>query len=390
MRKWRIEDSEELYNITGWGTSYFSINEKGHIAVTPKKAGVSVDLKELVDELQLRDVSAPMLIRFPDILDNRIEKVSCCFQEAAQEYGYKGENFIIYPIKVNQMRPVVEEMITHGQKFNLGLEAGSKPELHAVIAVNTDPNSLVVCNGYKDESFIELALLAQKMGKRIFLVVEKLNELNIIARMAKQLKVRPNIGIRIKLASSGSGKWEESGGDASKFGLTSSELLEALDLLEKKEMKDCLKLIHFHIGSQITKIRRIKNALREASQFYVQLHKMGFNIEFVDTGGGMGVDYDGTRSSNSESSVNYSVQEYVNDVVSTFVDAADKHGFAHPNIISETGRNLTAHHSVLIFEVLETASLPEMEPTQYPGALARCPTDTRRGTRSLQSWHCRS
>lgn len=265
------------------------------------------------------------------------------------------------------MRPVVEEMINHGKKFNLGLEAGSKPELHAVIAVNTDPDSLVVCNGYKDESFIELALLAQKMGKRIFLVVEKLNELNLIAKMAKQLKVRPNIGIRIKLASSGSGKWEESGGDASKFGLTSSELLEALDFLEKKDMKDCLKLIHFHIGSQITKIRRIKNALREASQFYVQLHKMGFNIEFVDTGGGMGVDYDGTRSSNSESSVNYSIQEYVNDVVSTFVDAADKHGFQHPNIITETGRSLTAHHSVLIFEVLETASLPQMDDDWEPG-----------------------
>ena len=265
------------------------------------------------------------------------------------------------------MRPVVEEMINHGKKFNLGLEAGSKPELHAVIAVNTDPESLVVCNGYKDESFIELALLAQKMGKRIFLVVEKLNELNIIAKMAKQLKVRPNIGIRIKLASSGSGKWEESGGDASKFGLTSSELLEALDFLEKKDMKDCLKLIHFHIGSQITKIRRIKNALREASQFYVQLHTMGFNIEFVDTGGGMGVDYDGTRSSNSESSVNYSIQEYVNDVVSTFVDAADKHGFQHPNIITETGRSLTAHHSVLIFEVLETASLPQMDDDWEPG-----------------------
>ena len=367
MRKWRIEDSEELYNITGWGTSYFGINEKGHVVVTPRKDGVEVDLKELVDELQLRDVTAPMLVRFPDILDNRIEKVSCCFQKAAEEYGYKGENFIIYPIKVNQMRPVVEEMINHGKKFNLGLEAGSKPELHAVIAVNTDPESLVVCNGYKDESFIELALLAQKMGKRIFLVVEKLNELNLIAKMAKQLKVRPNIGIRIKLASSGSGKWEESGGDASKFGLTSSELLEALDFLEKKDMKDCLKLIHFHIGSQITKIRRIKNALREASQFYVQLHKMGFNIEFVDTGGGMGVDYDGTRSSNSESSVNYSIQEYVNDVVSTFVDAADKHGFQHPNIITETGRSLTAHHSVLIFEVLETASLPQMDDDWEPG-----------------------
>ena len=361
MRKWRIEDSEELYNITGWGTSYFGINDKGHVVVTPRRDGVTVDLKELVDELQLRDVASPMLIRFPDILDNRIEKMSSCFKQAAEEYGYKAENFIIYPIKVNQMRPVVEEIISHGKKFNLGLEAGSKPELHAVIAVNTDSDSLIVCNGYKDESYIELALLAQKMGKRIFLVVEKMNELKLIAKMAKQLNVQPNIGIRIKLASSGSGKWEESGGDASKFGLTSSELLEALDFLESKGMKDCLKLIHFHIGSQVTKIRRIKTALREASQFYVQLHSMGFNVEFVDIGGGLGVDYDGTRSSNSEGSVNYSIQEYVNDSISTLVDVSDKNGIPHPNIITESGRALTAHHSVLIFEVLETATLPEWD-----------------------------
>ena len=343
MRKWRIEDSEELYNITGWGTSYFGINDKGHVVVTPRKDGVAVDLKELVDELQLRDVAAPMLVRFPDILDNRIEKTAYCFKQASEEYGYKAQNFIIYPIKVNQMRPVVEEIISHGKKFNLGLEAGSKPELHAVIAVNTDSDSLIICNGYKDESYIELALLAQKMGKRIFLVVEKMNELKLIARMAKQLNVQPNIGIRIKLASSGSGKWEESGGDASKFGLTSSELLEALDFLESKGMKDCLKLIHFHIGSQVTKIRRIKTALREASQFYVQLHAMGFNVEFVDIGGGLGVDYDGTRSSSSESSVNYSIQEYVNDSISTLVDASDKNGIPHPNIITESGRALTAH-----------------------------------------------
>ena len=359
--KWRIEDSEELYNITGWGTSYFGINDKGHVVVTPRKDGVSVDLKELVDELQLRDVASPMLVRFPDILDNRIEKMSSCFKQAAEEYGYKAQNFIIYPIKVNQMRPVVEEIISHGKKFNLGLEAGSKPELHAVIAVNTDSDSLIVCNGYKDESYIELALLAQKMGKRIYLVVEKMNELKLIAKMAKQLNVQPNIGIRIKLASSGSGKWEESGGDASKFGLTSSELLEALDFLESKGLKDCLKLIHFHIGSQVTKIRRIKTALREASQFYVQLHSMGFKVEFVDIGGGLGVDYDGTRSSNSEGSVNYSIQEYVNDSISTLVDVSDKNGIPHPNIITESGRALTAHHSVLIFEVLETATLPEWD-----------------------------
>ena len=361
MRKWRIEDSEELYNITGWGTSYFSINDAGHVVVTPRRDGVTVDLKELVDELQLRDVASPMRLRFPDILDNRIEKMSSCFKQAAEEYGYKAENFIIYPIKVNQMRPVVEEIISHGKKFNLGLEAGSKPELHAVIAVNTDSDSLIVCNGYKDESYIELALLAQKMGKRIFLVVEKMNELKLIAKMAKQLNVQPNIGIRIKLASSGSGKWEESGGDASKFGLTSSELLEALDFMESKGLKDCLKLIHFHIGSQVTKIRRIKTALREASQFYVQLHSMGFNVEFVDIGGGLGVDYDGTRSSNSEGSVNYSIQEYVNDSISTLVDVSDKNGIPHPNIITESGRALTAQHSVLIFEVLETATLPEWD-----------------------------
>ncbi|KAA6346213.1 Biosynthetic arginine decarboxylase [termite gut metagenome] len=360
MRKWRIEDSEELYNITGWGTSYFGINEKGNVVVTPRQDGVAIDLKELIDELQLRDVALPVLLRFSDILDNRIENTSRCFREAAEEYGYKAQNFIIYPIKVNQMRPVVEEIISHGKKFNLGLEAGSKPELHAVIAINTD-DSLIICNGYKDESYIELALLAQKMGKRIFLVVEKPNELKLIAKMAKQLNVSPNIGIRIKLSSSGSGKWEDSGGDASKFGLTSSELLEALRFLEEKDMKDCLKLIHFHIGSQVTKIRRIKTALREAAQFYVQLYAMGFKVEFVDIGGGLGVDYDGTRSPESGSSVNYSIQEYVNDSISTLVDVSDKNKIPHPNIITESGRALTAHHSVLVFEVLETTTQPVWE-----------------------------
>jgi arginine decarboxylase len=358
MRKWRIEDSAELYNINGWGINYFSINAKGNVVVTPKAKGVQVDLKELVDELQLRDVSAPMLIRFPDILDDRIEIMSSCFKVAAEEYGYNAQNFLIYPIKVNQMRPVVEEIVGHGKKFNIGLEAGSKPELHAVIAINTDTDSLIICNGYKDEDYIELALLAQKMGKRIFIVVEKLNELRLIAKIARQHQIVPNIGIRVKLASSGSGKWEDSGGDVSKFGLTSSELLEALDYLEKNKMKDALKLVHFHIGSQVTKIRRIKLALREASQFYVQLHSKGFKVEFVDIGGGLGVDYDGTRSSNSESSVNYSIQEYVNDATFAMVDASDKNNIPHPNIITESGRSLTAHHSVLVFEVLETASIP--------------------------------
>lgn len=360
MKKWSIEDSREMYNIKGWGASYFDINEEGNVSVSPCKDEAQIDLREIVDELSLRDVTPPLLLRFPDILDNRIEKTANCFKRAAEEYEYKAQNFIIYPIKVNQMQPVVEEIISHGRKFNLGLEAGSKPELHAVIAVQCQSDSLIICNGYKDQSYIELALLAQKMGKRIFIVVEKLNELDIIARAAKKLNVKPNLGIRIKLASSGSGKWAESGGDASKFGLTSSELLDALRILDEKGLHDSLRLIHFHIGSQITKIRRIQTALREAAQFYINLHKMGYNVDFVDCGGGLGVDYDGTRSANSESSVNYSIQEYVNDCVYTFVDAGNKNAIAHPNIITESGRSLTAHHSVLVIDVLETASLPEM------------------------------
>ena len=360
MKKWTIEDSKELYNINGWGTSYFGINEKGDVYVTPCKDNTEIDLRDVMDELALRDVTPPVLLRFPDILDNRIEKTASCFIKAKEEYEFKADNFIIYPIKVNQMQPVVEEIITHGRKFNLGLEAGSKPELHAVIAVQCQSDALIICNGYKDEDYIELALLAQKMGKRIFIVVEKLNELDTIAKVAKRLKVSPNLGVRIKLASSGSGKWEESGGDASKFGLTATELLQALRKLDAMGMHDSLRLIHFHIGSQITKIRRIQTALREAAQYYINLHKMGYHVDFVDCGGGLGVDYDGTRSAHSESSVNFSIQEYVNDCVSTFVDAANKNNIPHPNIITESGRSLAAHHSVLVIDVLETTSLPEM------------------------------
>lgn len=367
MKKWRIEDSEELYNIKGWGVNFFGINDKGHAYVEPKKNGVQIDLKDVVDHLESRHVSAPMLLRFPDILDSRIQKTDACFRKAGKEYDYQGEHFIIYPVKVNQMRPVVEEIISHGKRYNLGLEAGSKPELHAVLATNMDSDSLIICNGHKDQNFIEMALLAQKMGKRIYLVVEKLPELKIIAEAAAKLEVKPNLGVRIKLASSGSGKWSESGGDASKFGLNSTELLTALQTLEEMGLKDCLRFIHFHIGSQITKIRRISTALKEAAQFYVQLHRMGFNIEFVDCGGGLGVDYDGTRSSNSESSVNYSIQEYVNDCVYTFVEASNNNGIPHPNIITEGGRSLTAHHSVLIIDVMESVTAPQMPEDFQPG-----------------------
>ena len=367
MRKWRIDDSTELYSVAGWGRNYFSINDKGHAQVTPRAGGPSVDLMEVMNELQLRDVTAPVLLRFPDILDDRIRKISQCFAKAAEEYKYEAKNFVVYPIKVNQMRQVVEEIVSHGNKYNIGLEAGSKPELHAVLAVNTHENSIIVCNGYKDESYVELALLAQKMGRHIFLVVEKMNELKTIAKIAAKLKIVPNIGIRIKLTSSGSGKWEESGGDVSKFGLNSSELLEALEFLEKNNMRESLKLIHFHIGSQITKIRRIKNALREAMQFYVQLQKMGFDIKFVDIGGGLGVDYDGTRSSMGENSMNYSIQEYVNDSVSALVDVCVKNNLPHPNIITESGRSLTAHHSILVIEALGATALPNWEDDEVVG-----------------------
>jgi arginine decarboxylase len=394
MKKWRIEDSEELYNIKGWGVNYFGINEKGNVYVTPRKNSVQVDLKELVDELATRHVTTPMLIRFPDILDNRIEKTSDCFNKAAKEYDYQGEHYIVFPVKVNQMRPVVEEIISHGKKYNLGLEAGSKPELHAVLATNMDSDSVIICNGHKDQNFIELALLAQKMGKHVYLVIEKLPELKIIAEAAKKLGVNPTLGIRIKLASSGTGKWAESGGDASKFGLNSSELLIALQMLEEMGLKDCLKLIHFHIGSQITKIRRISTALREAAQFYVQLHALGFNIEFVDCGGGLGVDYDGTRSSNSESSVNYSIQEYINDCVYTLVDAANKNNIPHPNIITECGRSLTAHHSILVLEVQDCVSVAEMpedfQPSESDHQLVHDLTDIwdKLSSRSmLEDWH---
>lgn len=358
MRKWRVEDSAELYNIGGWGRQYFSVNDKGNMIVCPKPGVAPVDIRDVLDELQLKDITAPVLLRFPDILDNRVEKISNCFAKAATDYDYKGQNYVVYPIKVNQMRPVVEEIVSHGKKFNIGLEAGSKPELHAVLATNIDENALIICNGYKDEDYIELALLAHKMGRRIILVVEKLNELKLILSISRRLKITPKVGIRIKLANSGSGKWEESGGDQSKFGLDSSELLQAIEFFRKNEIMDWLKLIHFHIGSQITKIRRIKTALREAMQFYVQLAHLGFAVEYVDIGGGLGVDYDGTRSSASESSMNYSLQEYANDAIYSIVDACEKNDLPQPNIITESGRSLAAHHSVLIIEVLEATSLP--------------------------------
>jgi arginine decarboxylase len=359
MRAWSSEDAHELYNVSGWGAGYFGIGEQGDMVVTPRRDSPNgINLKELIDELALKDVGLPVLVRFPDIIADRIRQISECFQKAGEEYGFTGKYHGVYPIKVNQQRHVVEEIVRYGREHNIGLEAGSKPELQAVLAIMDNPDAVMVCNGYKDEEFIELALLAQKMGKHIFLVVEKLNELKLIKTVAERNGVRPNVGMRIKLTNSGSGKWEESGGDQSKFGLNASELLEAIDYARENDLMDCLKLIHFHLGSQITNIRRIKAGLREVAHYYVQLRQMGCNVEYVDIGGGLGVDYDGTNSL-AANSMNYSMQEYADDAVYMLCEACTKYSLPHPNLITESGRALTAHHSVLVLNVLEATSLPE-------------------------------
>jgi arginine decarboxylase len=361
MRAWSAEDAYELYNVGGWGAGYFGISEQGNVTVTPRPdSKTAIDIKEIVDELALKDVALPILVRFSDIIADRIRQISECFQRAGKEYGFQGKYHGVYPIKVNQQRHVVEEIVRYGREYNIGLEAGSKPELQAVLAIMDNPDAVIICNGYKDEEFVELALLAQKMGKNIFLVVEKLNELKLIKTVADRNGVRPNVGIRIKLTNSGSGKWEESGGDQSKFGLNASELLEALEFAESSGMMDCMKLIHFHLGSQITNIRRIKAGLREVAHYYVQLRAMGCQVEFVDIGGGLGVDYDGTNSL-AANSMNYSMQEYADDAVYMLSDACTKHALPHPNLITESGRALTAHHSVLVLNVMESTSLPQWD-----------------------------
>ena len=380
MKNWRIDDSRDLYNVRGWGINYFDINEEGHATVSPlRDKGPAIDLYKLVQELDLRDMPAPVLVRFPDILDMRIEKINECFNKSIQEYGYHGSFYDVFPIKVNQQRAVLEEVVRHGKKFNIGLEAGSKPELHAVLANMDNPNSLIICNGYKDEDFIELALLAQKMGKNVFVVVEKMNELPMIIEISRRIGVKPNIGLRIKLASSGQGKWEESGGYHSKFGLSSSDLLCAMEIIRKEKMCDCVKLIHCHLGSQITNIRKIKAGLREISEFYAQLKQLGMGVEFVDVGGGLGVDYDGSRSA-ATGSVNYSIQEYANDIVYSIYETCEKFNLPHPNVIAETGRALSAHHSVLVFNVLEAAG-----PAFYEEAEIEIPEDAADCIKDLYS-----
>lgn len=361
MQKWTIEKSLELYNIEGWGSGYFGINPEGHMVVRPGKSSQhTIDLKNLVDDIQAKGYSLPVLIRFSDILKSSIAELADAFQTASREHNYTGTYHGVYPIKVNQQRQVVEEIVKFGRPYNIGLEAGSKPELHAILAIMDNPEALLICNGYKDEAFIRLALMGQKLGKKVFIVVERLSELKIIVRVSKELDIRPNIGLRIKLVTAGSGRWASSGGENSKFGLSPIELVEALDIAKEENIGDCIRLIHFHLGSQITNIRRIKTSLKEICRYYSELMRQGFNIEYIDVGGGLGVDYDGSRSTFA-SSTNYTVQEYANDVVYHLYEICEEEDLPHPNIISESGRALTAYHSMLVFNVLDVASFPGLD-----------------------------
>ncbi|HEY8141924.1 MAG TPA: biosynthetic arginine decarboxylase [Kofleriaceae bacterium] len=357
LHRWSVADSVDLYSIEKWSSGYFSVNADGNIIVTPRgKDRGAADLKALVDELQKRGIQLPLLIRFSDILRSRIELLNTAFAQAISDMSYQGQYRGVYPIKVNQSRVVVEEIVEVGKQFHYGLEAGSKPELLAVMALHQDEKALVVCNGYKDEEYIRTALLASKLGPTVVLVAEKPTEIDHIHKVAGELGVKPSIGIRARLSARGSGKWQQSGGDRSKFGLSAAEMLEAVDKLRGWGELDCLKLLHFHLGSQISNIRSIQNALREAGRFYVEMVKLGCTgIKYLDVGGGLGVDYDGSQT-NFASSMNYSVQEYANDVVFEIQQVCQEASVPHPDIVSESGRAVSAYHSVLIVDVLEVSA----------------------------------
>jgi arginine decarboxylase len=348
---WDIEAARALYNIQRWGAKYFDINDAGHVVAKPlQDAGGSVDLTDIIEEARGRGLKFPLLIRFQDILRHRVEAINQAFRNSITEFNFQGKYRGVFPIKVNQLREVVEEILDAGKAYEFGLEVGSKPELFAGLALQNLPGSLIICNGYKDAEFIRMALLGTKLGKRVIMVVEKLEELRHIITISKQIGVEPLVGIRARLLSKGAGKWAESGGENAKFGLSTVELLTATELLKAENLGHCLKLLHFHIGSQVPDILTVKKAVQEAARFYAKLHKMGFAIEFMDVGGGLGVDYDGSRSA-FDSSTNYTLQEYTNDIVYYIGDVCNAEKVPHPNIISESGRAIVAHHSVLIVEV---------------------------------------
>ena len=393
-RKWSLADSVETYEIRTWGNPYFGVNDKGHVVVHPDGPnGPAADLKELVDEVSKRGIGLPLLIRFTDILRKRVVELNEAFGRAIKEYDYPAAYRGVYPIKVNQISTVVAEIIKAGRPYHYGLEAGSKPELLAVMALQDNPEALIVCNGYKDEEYVETALLASKLDRKVILVVEKLSELPLIAGVSKKLGVRPRIGIRVKLSSRGSGRWEASGGARSKFGLSSSEILEAMAFMRQHDLLDTFQLLHFHLGSQISAIRSFKNALKEAGRFYVEMRKMGAPLEYFDVGGGLGVDYDGSQT-NFSSSMNYTMQEYANDIVYALKEVCDAEGVPHPHIVSESGRAVVAHHAVLVMDVLGTL---EFENRQVPD---RLPEDAEQVVKNLyatfkectrknllESWH---
>ena len=350
-RAWSVHDASELYEVARWGHGYFSVSDAGHVQIHPTKdPATAINLKELIDRLQLRGISLPVLVRFTDILRHRLGEIHGAFQAAIAQNQYQGAYTCVYPIKVNQQRQVVEEVLDFGRPYGFGLEAGSKPELLAVVAL-ADNATPIICNGFKDAEYIETAMLAQQIGRNIIPVVEKYTELGLILEAAEKAGVRPQIGMRVKLAARGSGRWQSSGGFRSKFGLTVTEIMRGLEELRARGMEDCLKLLHFHLGSQITNIRIVKGALNEAARVYTQLAKLGAGLEYLDVGGGLGVDYDGSQT-NFESSMNYTLEEYANDVIYHIQTVCDDAGVAHPTIVSESGRAVVAYHSVLVFNVL--------------------------------------
>ena len=357
-RPWSIPEASEHYDVSRWGQGYFSINAAGHVQVHPTKDPArAIDLKRLVDRLELRGLAAPVLVRFTDIIKHRLGEIHQAFQNAIVQHQYQAGYRCVYPIKVNQQRQVVEEVLNFGRQYGFGLEAGSKPELLAVAAI-ADNDTPIICNGFKDAEFIEMAMLAQKIGRQIIPVVEKYTELEHILHYAEKVGVRPQIGMRVKLAARGAGRWQSSGGYRSKFGLTVTEILRGLEELKARGMEDCFTLLHFHLGSQITHIRIIKNALNEAARIYCDLSRAGAGLRFLDVGGGLGVDYDGSQT-NFESSMNYTLEEYANDVVYHIQTVCDEAGVAHPTIVSESGRAVVSYHSVLVFNVLGTSGFGE-------------------------------
>ncbi len=358
MEEWSVQKSSELYGIEKWGSGYFAINKKGHMSVYPRRGnGPGIDLHQLTNELIARGVRSPMLIRFPDIIQSRIELLSNCFAKAISDCGYQGRYLGVYPIKVNQQRHLVEDIIRLGMDHSLGLECGSKPELLIVLSLMSNSNALIICNGFKDHEYIETAMLSQKLGRNTIVVVERMEELPIILEAAKKFNARPKIGFRSKLGTKSSGKWKDSSGSASKFGLTPSEIVKCVNILKSNELLDCLELFHFHIGSQIPDIQVIKSALKEGARFFSELNLMGAKIKYIDVGGGLGVDYDG--SGTTYSSTNYDEQEYANDVVAMVQAICDEKGLSHPHIVTEAGRSLVAHHSVLIFDVVGKNSMAQ-------------------------------